>query len=137
MDDIERFLRDHQLELLRRLDTVSEWSTVQTRDYVQQVLDDWAAFAAGRDLRRPDRRERTFWYALFELEEIAEFPSREDNDPFMMMMLNNLGKIRDLLLEWGDLPIEYYATRPGEGACQTFSWQIKKGGQSPPFSSRD
>ena len=115
-DDLDRFLKAHQVQLLTHLDDVNAGSTAdsETLEYVDQVLVDWLNFADGRNLKSPDRKERTFWYALYELEEIAEFPVQTSIDPFKVILLKNLARVTEVLREWRELPVGFFATRPGE-----------------------
>ena len=123
MDDIDKFLKKRQRKLLKHLDRVkasgeADW---QAFEFVNRVLDEWSYFAGRRKLREPDWKERTFWYALYQLEEIAEFPPQSPLDPFQVMLLQNLGRITEVLREGGELPAEFFATRPGEElAIDTF-----------------
>ena len=102
--------------LLTRLDQVlsREIAESDTLEYVDRVLDEWSNFAVGRKLRHPDRKERTFWYALYQLEEIAEFPTPGQFDPFQEMLMKNLACVTQALRERGELPMQFFATRPGE-----------------------
>lgn len=116
MDDIDKFLKKRQRKLLKHLDRVrasgkADW---QAFEFVNRVLDEWSNFSGRRKLREPDWKERTFWYALYQLEEIAEFPTQGSMDPFQVMMLRNLERVTEVLREWGELPAEFFATRPGE-----------------------
>jgi len=116
LNEIDKFLNTQQSKLLTHIGEVFSGKTTRsgTLEFVDQVLDDWSDFAAGRNLRQPDRRERTFWYALYILEEIAEFPPQRKPDPFMEMIKQNLVRVAVVLRNRGELPMEFFATRPGE-----------------------
>ena len=83
-------------------------------DYLRQVLDEWSRLSSGRELDGPCLRERTFWFALYELEALVEDPVRGKPDPFEAIMLQNLAEVREILRNWQELPEIYFATRPGE-----------------------
>jgi hypothetical protein len=116
MDAVGEFLQHHRPKLLRYLDgqTSKLLDDPGPMEYVQQVLDEWSRTFAGRKLSKPCLKERTFWFALYELEELGECPVRGQVDPYERVLLENLAQIRELLREWRELPEIFYATRPGE-----------------------
>ena len=117
MDDIEKFMRAHHSSLLARLDCVIAQNTADSSDvdYVQEVLDDWSTYRAGKELGEPNGKERTFWFALYELEEIGEIPAGFKRDPYVDLLFRNLACITQVLRNWGELPRGFFASRPGEG----------------------
>ncbi len=115
MEDTDTFLAHYRSELLTLLDTGS--TTNQSGDlleFVDRVLDDWTRMAARNILKPPQPSERTFWFALYQLEEIAEQPATLNPDPYLGMVMENLVMARELLREGRGLPDGYFATRPGE-----------------------
>ncbi len=116
MDDIGKFFRNHQPKLLRYLDGKAPQSPDEpgSLEYVELVLDEWSRTFADRKLAEPCLKERTFWYALYLLEELVENPVRRQLDPYERVLLENLAHVRELLRGWCELPETFYATRPGE-----------------------
>ena len=116
MDDIGEFLQRHRPKLLRYLDGIAPRLPDEPGplEYVQQILDEWSRTLANRKLREPRLNERTFWFALYLLEELVEYPVRGQLDPYERVLLEILADVRELLRVWGELPERYYATRPGE-----------------------
>lgn len=116
MDDIEKFLQNHRPKLLRYLDGKAPQlpNDLGPLEYVELVLDEWSRTFAGRNLRATCLKERTFWFALYQLEELVENPVRGRLDPYERVLLENLSHVRELLREWRELPERFYATRPSE-----------------------
>ncbi len=116
MDDGEEFLQEHRLKLLRYLDGIAPVSPDDPGpiNYLGQVLDEWSRLCSGQELDGPCLRERTFWFALYQLEELVENPVSGQLDPYEAVLLENLAEVRELLRDWKVLPEKYYATRPGE-----------------------
>jgi hypothetical protein len=65
-------------------------------------------------LEAPCLRERTFWFALYQFEDLVEYPAQGELDPYEGILLQNLAQVRELLRDWCELPDGFYATRPGE-----------------------
>jgi len=68
MDDVEEFLQEHRLKLLRYLDGNAPISPDDPgpTDYLRQVLDEWSKLSSGRELDEPCLREpsinlRNWW----------------------------------------------------------------------------
>jgi hypothetical protein len=124
LNDIKSFLTAQQSKLLTHADQVVSGTANKSTllEFVYSVLDEWSDFAAGRNLQQPDRKERTFWYALYTLEEIAEFPVLATPDPFMELITDNLVRVAVVLSNWGELPMEFFATRPGEEPDLDLEW---------------
>jgi hypothetical protein len=116
MDDINDFLKVFQPKLLRYLDGKMPSSPDESGplEFVEEVLDAWSNFAKGRKLANPNPLERTFWFSLYQLEELVENPVTDRVDPYEALLMQNLAVARELLREWGELPDGLYATRPGE-----------------------
>lgn len=116
MKDIEDFLRVHRSKLLRYLDGEAPSSSAEPGplQYVDQVLEQWSLLVGDRALDTPRFTERTFWFALYQLEELVENPVQGEIDPYEGILLENLAEARELLRDWRALPDKYYATRPGE-----------------------
>lgn len=116
MDEIDEFIEHYQPKLLCYLDAKLKSSSDEPGppEFVEQVLDNWAKLAAGRKLRRPNQRERTFWFALYQFEELVEMPVSDQIDDYEGFLMQNLAEVRELLRDWSELPDGFYATRPGE-----------------------
>ena len=116
MDEVARFIETHRTLLLRYLDGKAPADSREpaARDYVRGVLDEWITRFASRRLPEPGRAERTFWFALYQLEELGGVDARKLVDPFERLMLDDLECVRELLRTGSDLPARFFATRPGE-----------------------
>ncbi len=116
MDDVGEFLQIHRQKLLRYLDGKAPDAPDDAAplDYVAQVLDEWSRLFAGRVLAVPCLRERAFWWALYQLENLVEEPPQRNIDPYEVVLLQNLAEVKEILRGWQELPEKYYATRPGE-----------------------
>jgi hypothetical protein len=116
MDGIEQFLQLHRQKLLAYLDGIAPESPGEPGplEFVEKVLDDWSRFSTGRTLAAPHPRERTFWFALYQLEELVEYPVRGAIDPYEGILMQNLAQVRELLRSGSELPDGFHATRPGE-----------------------
>jgi hypothetical protein len=134
--EVEAFVNEHREKLLRYLDGKAPAGPAEPEplDYVAQVLDEWFEKFPGcllddmpdwqpddklddsiyADQDEVDLRERTFWFALYQLETVAEFPKGGKLHPYEVMMLENLEEVRELLRNRQELPDKYFATRPGE-----------------------
>ena len=116
MDDINSFLDRHRVRLLRYLDGVAPRSADEPGplEYIHEVLDEWCTLFSGRKVRGPTSGERTFWFALYQMEELVEFPAHDPLDPYEAILMQHLATVRELLREGSELPDRFYATRPGE-----------------------
>ena len=83
-------------------------------EFVEEVLDSWSDFARDRVLEEPSCEERTFWFALYQLEELVEYPPMENLDPYEGILMQNLAEVREHLRAGDALPDIFFATRPGE-----------------------
>ena len=116
MDDINNFLKLYRQRLLRHLDAnekapIDEPGPLQ---FVDEVLDAWSKFSQNRQLAGPSAQERTFWFSLYQLEELVENPVKGQLDPYEGILMQNLSMARESLRQWKKLPKGLYATRPGE-----------------------
>jgi hypothetical protein len=112
--DHERFVDRHRPVLLRYLDGTAPVSTEEpdALGYVERVLTEWRELFDESNIGEPTREERTFWYALYQLEELAELPSPH-SDPYEELLLENLVEVRELLRNRQPLPEHrFMATRP-------------------------
>jgi len=116
MENIEDYFTHYRPRLLLHLDGKTHKSSKEPNSlaFVDEVLDRWGKFAQGRSLEKPTPSERVFWYALYQLENLVEFPATGQPDPYEVILMKNLAEVREILRSGGDLPDEYYATRPGE-----------------------
>jgi hypothetical protein len=114
MDDHEAFLQRHRGRLLAYLDGKAPAAAddPDALSYVDLVLDEWGQLFSERVLPSPTREERTFWFALYQLEDLVEFPAVGAPDPYEAVMLRVLAEARELLRGWRPLPVGYMATRP-------------------------
>ncbi|MGH8223758.1 MAG: hypothetical protein ACREQZ_12375 [Woeseiaceae bacterium] len=113
-DRHQQFLDRHRPLLLRYLDGTAPASAEEpdALDYVDRVLTEWHELFGKAELADPSARERTFWYALFQLEELVELQG-PDIDPFEKVLLQNLAEVRELLRHRRPLPEHrFMATRP-------------------------
>jgi hypothetical protein len=112
--DHERFIDRHRPVLLRYLDGTVPASAKQpdALGYVESVLTEWHELFDESELPDPDPVERTFWYALYQLEELAEMPAPHI-DPYEKLMMEYLVEVRELLRNRQPLPEHrFIATRP-------------------------
>jgi len=116
MEDANEFFDHYRPILLSYLDAEKSRSAGQPGplEFIDEVLNSWSEFAEGRELREPSPQERTFWFALYQLEELVEYPALEHLDPYEGILMQNLAKVRELLRDGGILPEGLYASRPGE-----------------------
>ena len=114
MDDMTRYLEHHCLRLLRYLDGEAPASENEpdAQAYIDMVLMEWRERFGGSRLPAPQPQERTFWFALYQLEELTEFSGEGNPDPYEAVLMNSLARVRELLREWQPLPREFIATRP-------------------------
>jgi hypothetical protein len=112
--DHERFIDRHRLILQRYLDgkTPASEQEPDALGYVESVLTEWQETFANSDLSDPSAVERTFWFALYLLEELVELPGSYI-DPYEKLMMTNLAEARELLRHRRSLPEHrFIATRP-------------------------
>ena len=83
-------------------------------DYIHEGLNGWSHKFDGRHIPEPCRRERTFWFALYQLEELVENSVQGGLDPYERVLLEDLAIVKELLRGWSELPEKFYAIRPGE-----------------------
>ena len=116
MEGTTQFIRRYRPMLLAYLDGVAPESTEEPGplEFVEQVLEEWSRVSSGRNLEEPSPQERTFWFALYQLEELVENPRRDGLDPYEGVLMQNLAEIRELLRNRSGLPKGFFATRPGE-----------------------
>ena len=116
MEDIEDFFEHYRPRLLLHLDGKVDKSSAEpgSLEFVDEVLDRWEKFARGRSLEMPAPPERVFWFALYQFETLVEFPATGQPDPYEVILMQNLAEVREILRNGGDLPDEFFATRPGE-----------------------
>lgn len=113
-DRHEQFIETNRLVLLTYLDRKIPANAKEPSalDYVESVLMQWHEHFGHVALEEPDARERTFWFALYQLEDLAEFPGPRI-DPYEKIMMKNLVEVRELLRNRQPLPEKrFMATRP-------------------------
>lgn len=116
MEDIEGFFEHYRPRLLLHLDGKADKSSAEpgSLEFVDQVLDRWEIFSRGRSLEVPAPPERVFWFALYQFEDLVEIPATGQPHPYEAILMQNLAEVREILRNGGDLPDEFFATRPGE-----------------------
>ena len=116
MEDANEFIEHYRPILLSYLDAEKNKSAGQPGpiEFIYEVLNSWSKFTESRVLREPSLQERTFWFALYQLEELVEYPAMEQLDPYEGILMQNLAEIRELLRDGGVLPYGFFASRPGE-----------------------
>lgn len=116
MEDANEFFDHYRPLLLLYLDAKSgEYpDRPGPLEFVDEVLNSWSQFAEGRELDVPSPQERTFWFALYQFEELVENPPIEQLDPYEGILMQNLAEAREQLRSGGILPDGFFATRPGE-----------------------
>jgi hypothetical protein len=110
----EWFIDRHRLVLLRYLDGTAPASAEEcdALAYVDAVLTEWHELFDEAELVCPSAEERTFWYALYQLEELVESPG-PNIDPYEKVLMENLVEARELLRHRKPLPVQrFMATRP-------------------------
>ncbi|MEX2126187.1 MAG: hypothetical protein WD795_20010 [Woeseia sp.] len=113
MEDVGAFIDRHRIVLLRYLDGKAPESAedVDALSYVDAVLNEWHERFGTLQLAEPEWEERTFWFALYQLEELAELPGHQV-DPYEKILMGDLAKVRELLRNRQPLPDGFMATRP-------------------------
>ena len=112
--DHERFIDRHRLVLLRYLDGTEPGSAEEpdALGYVDSVLTAWQEEFGKSELTDPSPEERTFWFALYQLEELVE-KSGPHIEPYEEFLMKNLIEVRELLRHRRALPEHrFMATRP-------------------------
>lgn len=112
--DHERFIDCHRLILLRYLDGTAGRSgkEVDVLSYIESVLEEWLEAFSNSELTDPSPQERTFWFALYLLEDLVENPG-SNIDPYEKVMMENLIEVRELLRQRQSIEEHgYMATRP-------------------------
>ena len=110
----ERFIDRQRLVLLRYLEGTAPKSAEEpdALGYVESVLTAWQDVFGKSDLTDPGPEERTFWFALYQLEELVEM-SGHHIDPYEKLLMENLVEARELLRHRRPLPEHrFMATRP-------------------------
>jgi hypothetical protein len=113
--DYERFIDWHRSVLLRYLDGTAPASAedADALGYVESVLAEWHGLFDETELPSPGPEERTFWFALYQLEELAELPAPHV-EPYERLLRDELVEARELLRQRRPPPSEhgFMATRP-------------------------
>lgn len=110
----EEFVDFHREILLSYLDgTVpTKAGELDALGYIEKVLTEWHEQFGHDEIADPDRREKTFWYALYQLEELVETCSPDIN-PYEAFLMQNLVEVREMLRNRQPLPgHRFMATRP-------------------------
>jgi hypothetical protein len=110
----ERFIERHRLILLRYLDGTAPQSVHEpdVLGYIESVLTEWQEVFGNSAQKVPSAKERTFWFALYLLEEIVESPGPHI-DSYEKRLMGNLVEAREMLRRRQLLPLHrFMATRP-------------------------
>lgn len=96
--DHERFIECHRLMLLRYLDGTAGRPDKESDalGYIDSVLEEWQEAFSRSELTGPSPQERTFWFALYLLEDLVENPG-SNIEPYEKVMMENLIEARELL----------------------------------------
>ena len=117
MFNLDTFLETHKVKLLSYLDDKAPESEKDPgpSDYIDEVLRQWSTLSPGNKLDEATREERTFWFALYLLEDLIEDPPLQERlDPYEAVLMKKLGQVTELLRSGKPLPDGDFATRPGE-----------------------
>jgi hypothetical protein len=109
----ERFIEHQRLVLQRYLDGTAPGSAeeLDALGYVESVLTAWQELFGKSELTDPSAEERTFWFALYQVEELVE-TSDPHIDPYEKLLMENLVEVRELLRHRQSLPeYRFMATR--------------------------
>lgn len=112
--DHERFIEHQRLVLLRYLDGTAPGSAeeLDSLSYVESVLAKWQEVFGKSALTGPSPEERTFWFALYQLEELVE-TCDPHIDAYEKLLMEILVESRELLRHRQPLPgHRLMATRP-------------------------
>jgi hypothetical protein len=114
MEDVRKYLEHHRFRLLRYLDGEAPASSDEpdAQAYIEIALEEWHKRFSEAELPEAEAEERTFWFALYQLEELTELPSASNPDPYEATLMKNLARVRELLRKRRPLPREFIATRP-------------------------
>ena len=114
MDGLREYLERHRTCLLKYLDgeVPATGDELDSLGYVTVALDDWRERFGKLELPEPEPEERTFWFVLYQLEELTEYPAVGDPEPYEAVLLQDLANARELLRKWRPLPPGLFATRP-------------------------
>jgi hypothetical protein len=110
----QQFINRHRPVLLRYLDAPELVVATEpdALSYVDTVLTEWHEQFDLSELGDPDARERTFWFALYQLEELAELKG-PGIEPYKEILTQDLLHVRELLRHRQPLPEDrFMATRP-------------------------
>ena len=116
MEETQEFFDRYRPLLLAWLDADNSLGDAQSGplDFIEEVLYSWSKFAQGRVLETPSPQERTFWFALYQFEELVENPVTAQLDPYEAILMQYLAAAREALRAGRGLPDGLFATRPGE-----------------------
>jgi len=110
----ERFIDRHRLTLRRYLDGTAGKSgkELDALGCIERVPEEWKELFGISELAEPSPEERTFWFALYLLEDLVELPCR-NTDPYEKLMMENLIKARESLRHRQSIDEhDFMATRP-------------------------
>jgi len=119
MNDLDEFLQHYREELLGRLQGFEARTArlpgdnMDSRQFVDHVIETWSKLPKKARSAPLRPGERTFWYALYTMEDLTDFPAAANTlDPFEGILLRELGQARRLLEARAELPQGKFASRP-------------------------
>ena len=120
----ERFITDKTTVVLRLL---KDWQSAKLDNQksaavIDSILETYCSEFIGHKLPTPERKELTFWFTLYQLEEAIEVAIELKENPFQSEIIlpyqalieKNLAITSRTLRKNRALPQGFYATRPGD-----------------------
>lgn len=117
MSEISEFIKEKSVLLLSYIDNPvrGRAGALTPLEMVDSILDDWSRKFGGKKLPTPTLKERTFWFTLYQYENLVEMPDNLPQiAPYQALLKKNLARVTKLLRKRRKLPPEFFATRPGE-----------------------
>ncbi len=110
------FARKHRRALLIALDHLLAHGDVasDTLSFVHSVTSEWRALPEVRRTSRIKLSERAFWFAIYQLEELAELAGQPQHDSYRRHQIGIARKLRKAIVRNAPLPRGCFASPPGE-----------------------
>ncbi|RUO28803.1 hypothetical protein CWE12_10850 [Aliidiomarina sedimenti] len=114
MDDYQCFMNEQRLRLLTLLDASyhPQGGYQSVLAELNRLCEDWCDRFAGMTLPTCSGEERTFWFALIQLEELLVSYGYALRSDWEDIQLNVLNEVRELLRAGLPLREGYFASRP-------------------------
>lgn len=115
MNEVQSFLERNRRPLMRQLKGITPDTRIGRNAiaFVDRVLTDWEGVSEAARTTEYLPGEKVFWYALYQLEELADIPDAAFALPYRRMMQESLPRMRKLLAKRAPLPPEFDCCRPG------------------------